>query len=349
MDSYINRVVNKTPTRFWANNPMPKVAAQALELYGVYGVTTNPQYVGVVLKNDKNMVYEFLDSLIAVESDNEAVMEKLYATLVREVALEYLPTFKKSNGKKGFVAIQGSPLHDRDEDYTIAEARRLAAIAPNLIIKVQGHSVGLKAFKKLTAMNMNLIMTGGFSVSQMDLFANAYREVHGNTKNGPMLYYTFLTGIYDQYTEAYMKENNIDIAPEVLAEAGCNATRLIYKKWVDAAYPGKILSGGPRNPRHIYNVLGGETEIAMNYPASFDELNALNPPISDTINSFAKKETVDILLNKIPYYKITLGEDGVQSEEFDTYYPTESLRRVFTNAWNATLEEIAMRRDILSK
>ena len=67
----------------------------------------------------------------------------------------------------------------------------------------------------------------------------------------PTLFLSHIAGIFDDYLGQYVREHAVDIAPDVLWQAGLAAARRVYAVVQARGYPCVFVSGGSR-PRTRY-------------------------------------------------------------------------------------------------
>ena len=215
--------MQQTPTRLWINNPTLGELKRGKD-WQVVGATTNPTYSMKMLKNAEmgESVRETLRQVAVEYPDRpgtDMVLE-VQKRLVGRLAEEMLPVYRATGGERGLVAIQGNPIRDQDAADMVREALELFEIAPNIIVKVPGNRTALEAFRQLTAMGKNLIVTSCVSLSQEAAYLRAYEEVHGKGNKGPLLFVTSLAGVINDYTNAYCKDHGLSADPDLLGCAG---------------------------------------------------------------------------------------------------------------------------------
>ena len=110
---YFLEVAQKTPTRFWINNPTPREAEYAIAA-GAAGCTTNPSYAAKMLVNPdaaEDAKRLLRRELSPARSDAEAAAA-VQGALVKGLSDLFMPLYETSGGKEGFVTIQSDPLEE---------------------------------------------------------------------------------------------------------------------------------------------------------------------------------------------------------------------------------------------
>lgn len=341
---YAKRVQVETPSKIHVNNPTLEEAREALE-FDVVAATSNPTYVGRLLglEAERDATLKEMDAIIKVEPDDNMAMEKLEMTMVKKIADLFMPTFEKTNGKRGLVFMQGNPFKDNDAEYRIEEAKRFFTIAPNIVVKLPGNFASTKAFRVLTAMNKAICITSCLSIPQEEEFFKIYRDIHAKDGNSPVLYVTTLAGILDEFIKKYIAENNIQLSEDALDKAGNLFSKLGYKMMQDEKYPGILQGGGARGVKHFTELVGSAFESTLNY-VFIKQMNDANPPIVSRYQDFYTDAVKQELLAKIPWYKHAIERGSMKPEEFDSYPPFVYFRGTFTAAWEKAVNTIKERR-----
>jgi len=344
VSDYFERVSKQTTTRFWINNVTIEEASKAINA-GAVGCTQNPAYSWKILGDsaDKQMAEQLLDKILKEEKNDEEALLKLQQFLVDGVAKIFLPMFKASNGHYGYVSIQGSPLHE-DTETIIRQARKNIKLQPNIMAKIPVTEEGLKAIKILAAESVPLNATECMTVRQVLDVCEVYKEaVKGISKPAP-LYFSLITGIYDEYMEKYVRENKIEISPDVLWHAGISVARKVHALVQERCYPCGFIAGGARGLHHFTEMVGANAAITINWAGTADKLLEQNLPVVRRFLELTPYSVEDELLEKLPEHRKAFFMNGIQPHEYEDYGPVVLFRSNFITAWNKALEYIKSRR-----
>jgi len=222
---------------FWINNPTPAQADLALE-HGALGCTNNPSYTQKMLDHTEHGAVTkqvLMKVLQEFDNDRQAAIE-FQARMVKPVTDKFMPLFEKSKGAHGWVSIQGDPLADDDPKDIIKQALDNLKVSPNICCKIPLTAPGLEAIEELVPQNVAINSTEIFGVSQMVALAETYEKVARESGKYPMIYMSHIAGIYDDYLRNYVKENDVEISPDVLHQAGLAVARKVYKIMTERAY-----------------------------------------------------------------------------------------------------------------
>lgn len=342
---YFIRVTEQSPTMFWINNPTRKHADMALE-HGALGCTNNPSYTQKMIDHPEEGEYalKLLDESIKECDDDWETAEIFQRKMVKPIAEKFMPLFEKSNGQHGYVSIQGDPINEDDPDAVIRGARANRVVAPNICCKIPTTTSGMKAIETMIAENIPINATEIFGVSQFISICETYKKVSGQNGHRPMFYMSHIAGIYDDYLTNYVKQNNVQISPDVLHQAGLAVARKIYNMMIEREYPCVFIGGGARGLHHFTEMVGGKVCITINWEGTADKLIEQNPPVVYRIFNPVPQKVIDELMEKLPDFKRGYLDDGMEPEEYDEFGPVELFRSSFIKSWNRVMALIKERR-----
>jgi transaldolase len=348
-DGYFHRVTAQTPTRFWINNVTRKEAQLAIEA-GAVGCTQNPSYTWKMLDNpeEKEHARKLLDETIKESDDDNQVQIILQRKLVSGVAEIFRPLYTKSRGKNGYVSIQGDP--NREQYEVIIENARFNRLAgENIMAKVPCTEEGLRAMEILIAERVPINATEVFAVRQALDVCELYEKVAGNMDDPAPIYFSHITGIYDEYLKKYAESTNIDISADTLWQGGMAVARKVYKTVRERGYAVGFIGGGARGLQHFTEMVGAEACITINWVGTADKLIELDPPVVSRFYNPVSDHVVDELMEKLPDFKRGYLENGITPPEYEEFGPVELFRDSFVSAWSKALKAIAVRRRQLNK
>ena len=140
-DTYLNWVIEKTPTAWWHDSADPIELQQGLDR-GAIGVTTNPFLSSVALAKNKSAWAAEVAAVLAKNFDAEQKAEELMRNVVTRAAEMYRPHHDRTGGKQGYVCAQVNPSRAGEREAMLAMARRFHAWAPNIAVKLPAVSAG---------------------------------------------------------------------------------------------------------------------------------------------------------------------------------------------------------------
>jgi transaldolase len=341
-NSYFHRVHAETPTRWWVNNPTLQEVDLALA-YGAVCCTTNPAFMSKIIPVSRSYTNRIIDQVVAETGDDDVAAERAYHHAACDIMEKFLPLHKASGGQLGFVTIQGDPRAEEWSDKIVAEMLRASRLGPNFMAKIPVTESGIEAMEAMVAHDIAICATEIFSISQMIAICDAYDRASRKTGNQPPFFVTHITGIFDQHWGEMVKAEKIDIAPEVLKEAGSAIARKEYQIMTERKLPGILLGGGARGLQHFTEFVGGNVHITINYGTA-RELIELDGPVVDRIGAHPPGEVIQELEAKLPAFSRAYHEGSLPVRQFKDFGPVVFFRNAFNSGYSRLLEEVAARR-----
>jgi len=338
---YFKRVAELTPTRLWVNNVTVEQARMGIKA-GAVGCTQNPTYVSKMLQFDEALCQRLFDKWIQVEEDDNEVLIQVQAELVGMIAREFMPIYEESCGKLGSVTIQGDPFNE-----TTGSILRQAEIArkygPNVMIKIPVVPEGIKAISVLAREGVPLCLTEVFALRQaIDVCEAILEATKGKTK--PVAYLAHIAGIYDEYLGNYVKENNVDILPDILWHAGIAAAKKVYSVVRERRYPVEFLGGGARGNHHFTEMVGAEASVTINWAGMGETLDASDTLVIQRFFMPTPPSVIDQLIDKLPDFRKGYFENAITPDEYESFGPVALFRNTFEKGWITAREAISKRR-----
>src|SRR5271157_2122147 len=134
-EPYFLRVASQTPTEFWINNPTRHQVALALA-NGATGCTNNPSYTQKMVDHPEEGPYamELLKWSVKESENDDQAAAIFQRKLVKPIADRFMAVFENysHNHQRGYVSIQGDPIHEDDPDVVIREALENRKVSPNI-------------------------------------------------------------------------------------------------------------------------------------------------------------------------------------------------------------------------
>ncbi|MDR2376181.1 MAG: hypothetical protein LBD96_07075 [Treponema sp.] len=347
---YFLEVSQKTPTRFWINNPTVREAEYAIAA-GASGCTTNPSYTARMLVNPDaaGEVRRLLRRELSPDRSDAEVAGAVQRALVTGLSDLFMPLYESSGGNGGFVTIQSDPLEEGDPDFIIREARAARRIAANIMVKIPVTGAGIPAVKTLVKENCPVMATEVMAVSQAICICQAYREASEESGCRPVFYVTHITGILDDYFQALVRQRNLKIAPEILSRAGISLAKKQYALLGEKNCPGRMIGGGARKLVDFTELVGGDLAVTVNWRGTADELLRIHPPVVSRIGEQAGPEVIELLRRELPGYAEAWDEDGLTPEDFFEYGGVELFRNSFIKSWQELLAAVREERQAVSR
>ena len=150
------------------------------------GVTTNPPLSYAAVQDNPEYWQKWIGDYVADNGpqNTEDMFWQVYKEIVRRGAETFLPMFEKTGGKFGYISGQTDPRSKFDSEAMVRQGLELAAIAPNVMVKVPGTAEGYETIKILSSKgistNNTLSMINPQFKACMDAVAAGVKEAKEN-------------------------------------------------------------------------------------------------------------------------------------------------------------------------
>lgn len=346
-NGFFHRVHRETPTQFWINGARNIDLGLGLQA-GAVGVTANPSHPPRAIKADSEIWYPVIDEILRLNpalSDDE-VADFVTQRIQGRSAKMLHPLYKISNGKYGYVAIQGNPNTNDDLEDIVERGIVYSKLGENIAVKCVSTAVGIKALEELTAKGINTIATEGFSVDQAVNVAEAYKRGLKRTDKKPKCFFVHIAGIFDEYLTEVAEREDIDISSKYIEQAGVVVTRSIYGIFQERKFHCMLLGGGARAPRHFTELVGGDLAITISL-GTVKDLLVEDPPVVSKVKVKTDTKVLSELENKFVDFRRAYYPDGLTVDEFRSFGPCVKFQNSCLKGYDETLAEIRARRKTL--
>ena len=318
------------------------------------GVTTNPPLSLQAIQDDPPFWEKVAKEILAENPglDTEGLFWELYKTVVKRGSESYLPLFEASNYKEGFLSGQVDPRSVFDKEAMLRQADEIAAINPNVMIKVPGSKQGYEVIEYLTARGIPTNNTLTFVYAQLkDCADSVKRGLETARKNGVDLSkwrsvithmegrFGNLGGLKDRAAEAGVELSDGEIRLAELA-----IFKKAYKYLKDNDLPSKMLScslivgpnlEGQDRIWHLEEKAGAD--VVVTCPPSFIDKVICMPGVEkihfekDRILEDIPRDLMDKLM-RVPYFEKGIAADGYSRDEYSTIDPLQKTAEQFSKA-----------------
>lgn len=342
--NYFQRVHEQTPTRFWINNVTKNEGIMAIAA-GAVGCTQNPSYAWKMINSmeDKICVMKILDGIMMSEDDDNEVLVKLQKELVAIIAELFMPMYLESNGRLGYVSIQGDPFKE-DLDSIIRYARFNSEAGPNIMAKIPVTKEGLEAIEILAADGIPINATEVMAVRQALDVCKVYEKAVKGMKNPAPLYFSHIAGIYDEYLKNTTEKECINVSSDSLWQAGLSIAKKIHRIIKEKGYTAGFIEGGARGLHHFTEMVGSDCCVTINWKGTADMLIEQNPPVVQRFLQPTPESVIDELLEKVEDYRRAYLINAIKPEEYEGFGPVAYFRTIFEKAWRDALDFVKGRR-----
>jgi transaldolase len=327
-----------TPTCLWNDSASVDELTYSIE-HGAVGATCNPVIAVTVLKTEfakwKPRILELMREMPAATEDQVGwrVIEEMSATAAKLL----MPIFETHRGHNGRLSIQTDPHLYRDTQAIVDQAVRFSQLAANMIVKIPVTRAGIPAIEEATYRGVSINATVAFTLPQSIAVAEAVerglrrREAEGKDVStmGPVC--TIMVGRVDDWLKVVMEKEKLSTDPGYLEWAGVAVFKKTYKMFRERGYRLRLLSAAFRNHMHWSEFIGGDVVISPPY-AWQRRYNASDIPIVNRIDTGVDQRVVDDLYRRFADFRRAYDENGLTTDEFDSYGPTVRTLRQFIAA-----------------
>lgn len=293
--------------------------------------------------SEKLKVLKILDNILKLEkNDNEALI-KLQREMVSKIAARFMPLYSKSDGKQGFVSIQRDPFKE-DLQSLLHYARFNREAGANIMAKIPVTKEGLEALEILIAERVPINATEVMAVKQALDVCEIYQRIIKSMKDPAPIYFSHITGIYDEYLKKTVEKNGIEISDDILWQSGISIAKKIYWIVKEKGYPVGFIGGGARGLHYFTEMVGSDCCITINWKGTADVLLEQNPPVIQRFFQPTPDSVIDSLLKKVEDYRKAYFINGLKQEEYEDFGPILYFRKMFKEAWINCLNFIKNRR-----
>jgi transaldolase len=262
------------------------------------------------------------------------VAARLLANEIRLAAAEMLlPVFEATGGKEGRLCVQVDPRNREDAKEMLVEAGQLAALAPNLYVKIPLTACGLIAMRDLLDRGIWVTATVSFTVSQVLAVTGMYSDFRKTWRGAdpPGLAAVLMVGRIDDYLRVLNEQRGAQVPESIITQAGVAVAKRAYRLLRDRDLPGLLLLAAPRGLYHITEFL--EMDAVMTAGPAVRDLayNSTSPLVP---GSAPTDEAIEALAAAFPEFARAYEPDGLSVDEFAGYGATLRTLDEFVTAQN---------------
>ena len=318
------------------------------------GVTTNPP-LSLQAIQDNLPYWEKVAKDILAENpdlDKEGLFWELYKTVVKRGSEMYLPLFEASNYKEGYLSGQVDPRSVFDKEAMIRQAEEIAAINPNVMIKIPGSKQGYEVIEYLTAKGIPTNNTLTFVFPQLkDCADSVKRGLETAKQNGVDLskwrsVITHMEGRFGNLggLKDFAAEKGIELSDGEIRLAELAVFKKAYKYLKDNDLPSKMLScslivgptvEGKNRIWHLEEKSGAD--VVVTCPPVFIDKVLFLPDVEKI--SFGKDRILEDIpgdlmdkLMRVPYFEKGYADDGYSRDEYNNHPALQKTAEQFSKA-----------------
>jgi transaldolase len=319
------RLTTELGADFWNDSCAPNELREAVE-NGATGATSNPVIVFGAVKADPKTWLPVVDTLAAENpaATEDEVAWSLIETLGTRAAAILQPVYGQSQGAKGFLSMQVNPKFYRDARRMEEHGRRLAAIAPNVAIKVPATVPGVEAGAALVASGINVNATVSFTLSQLLHAAESFeRALDLARASGADLrtlhpYTTLMLGRLDDHLQRVATQQGVTIDPGHLHWAGVAVFKKARRIFRERGYRSTLLAAAYRHHLHWSQLVGPGVILTIPY-GWWTQFEKSDVEVEETLDRPVDARIVESLYTRFVDFRAAYDEGALAPERFVGY------------------------------
>jgi transaldolase len=263
--------------------------------------------------------------------------EALISAVTGEVANSFAQFFGKGDLRLGGVCAQVNPHKLGNIDSMIAQAKRYAALIPNICIKFPANIAGLTAYEECAALGYNVVATVSFTVAQAIAAAEAFKKGSERARKAGLIpglgVAVIMGGRLYEYLKDVAQDRGLELSEEDVLYSGTVVLKQAYSIFQERGYAAKIMPASGRISSHITDISGADMIMSIT-PKIADRLGELEGPFTEGINEPIKKDVLDKLI-KIDEFKRAFEPDGLKPEDFIAFGPhNRTITQFILSGWD---------------
>ncbi len=337
-ESFLKWMSSETPTEWWNDSGDPDEVRAAIG-NGAAGVTLNPFLVKLALDARRDFWTPKLGGVLDWPG-GAAKAEEIVRIVSSEIAKIVNSVFERTRGASGRVCAQVDPARAHDTAYMVEMAKRLHAWAPNIAVKLPATNAALDALEECVALGMTVVMTLGFTVSQVLAVAERYEraraEVTARGITPGKCYAVVMIGRLDDYLREAAADCRSRAAEEDILGAGVAVVKRAWGIFRERSYAATLLPSGLRRPTQAAALAGGDLLLSVG-PKIQEGCAAFKGPFREGFSTPPAKDSIERLLT-IRDFARAYEPDGLKPDEFIGFAPTQRTLTQFIEAGWKPLE-----------
>ena len=331
MSSYLNWVVEQTPTQWWHDSADPAELDRGLGR-GAIGVTTNPVLVSAAVKKNRQEWGGDIDRVLARGLPAEQKAEALTEIAVTKAAETLLPAFTAGDGRSGFVCAQVSPARAGDRECMYPMARRFHAWAPNIAVKLPATAAGLDILEDCVAQGITVTATVSFTVPQAVAVAERHREGSRRARDNGIepgkCFAVIMIGRLDDYLREVAHDSRAPATESDICQAGLAVSKRAYTIYKERGYDAVLLVAALRGAYHLTELAGADLLMSI-HPTYQEVLVSQDFPRETRIDTPIESDVVQ-RLQQMPEFVRAYEPRGLDPAEFAAFGLTQRTLSQFS-------------------
>jgi transaldolase len=318
--TYLTWLIGDTETKIWHDSADPHELDRGLER-GIVGVTTNPVLANIALSRNRALWKREIDEVLVHALDPEKKAEELLSIPIKNAATKLRAVYQRSGGAMGYVCAQVNPSRAGDRDAMLAMARRFAAWAPNIAVKLPATAAGLDVLEECVANGITITSTVNFTVPQLLAVGERCSAAIQRARNTSIVpgrcFAVVMLGRIDDYLREVACDSRADVSEDDICHAGIAIAKRGYEIFRDRGYEAVLLLAAHRGSYHLTEFAGADC-VASLVPRFQQEFEETELSFEKRIEAAIPTNVIE-RLRRVPDFVQAYEPDGMKPNEFITY------------------------------
>jgi transaldolase len=302
------------------------------------GVTTNPPLSLAAIRDDPSRWAAWIGAYHASQPDAnlEDTFWALYKEIIRLGAATLTPLYESSGYRYGHISAQVDPRSAFDTNAMLSQARDVAALSPNVMVKVPGTREGMPVLRELTRHGISTNCTLAYTVPQ---FVAVAEQVQAGWRS----VVTHMSARWEDAPEFTTEalESGVELSATDRRWAGIAVFKQAQRIFRRRAYPSKMLMcsvrmgpsiDGVDHCWHLEQTAGADAVFTLP-PAFLTEfIQRCRTPSFDTQIWDQIPLKVMARLRSVPYFQRGYDLLGIPVDEFNDIPCLQSTASEFSKA-----------------
>lgn len=333
---------------WWNDSCDPEHLAAAVA-QGATGATSNPVIVETVVSANQARWLPVVKELAAKDpsASAETITWQLIHEMGRQAAEILRPEYESSKGARGYLSLQVNPEFSEDEGGMYDQALELAALAPNVAIKLPSTRPGFAVAERLIARGISVNTTVSFSVAQAVAAAEAIERglaKYAEAGNDPATlhpYVTIMVGRVGDYLRRVVVQKELEpVDEDLLIMSGVWVFRRAARVFQERGFGSTLLAAAYRHELQWSQIIGPNVLQSIPY-AFWTKFQQADCTIRETVSESDDNELVQELRRLVPEYDLVLQADGMSIDDFSGFEAAQATVTQFREGYRKLVGLVA--------
>ncbi len=333
MNEYLLWLAGETNSIWWNDSAILSELQNALQ-HGALGVTTNPVLIADAIYRDVQNWAPFLKQIPSDISKSDKA-EAICKAITVKIAEMFLPTYKMTHGRQGYVCAQVDPRRAADRDFMLAMAKRLNAWAPNIAVKLPVTAAGLDVLEECIAMGITITATVSFTMPQAVAIGKYHQAGIARAKKAGIkpgkCFAVVMVGRTDDYLRDVIRDSKIDIPESDIIQCGTAIIKRAYDYFNKSKFEATLMPAGLRGGYQVEALSGADMAMSIN-PKIQVMLPLIPKPYFTHFNDKVDNTVIQRLMQVSEFVR-AYEPDGMKPEEFLSYGVVQKTLAQFIENW----------------